>query len=537
MKISLNSKTFLKIFKTGAFWYWLNAFLVFIYWRVTEVLKLVDAPDSGTYSSFGEIYTMLSSARTLGYPLFIQAVSVISPDLSILPTVQFFIYAIAAFVFFVSLRIYGFSQLQALIITCPLFYLQFPQTYIPYLLTESLAVSFAMLTIAFLILVVSKPKNILLWLGLSVTLFYTYQIRPAFLFLIPLIPLLGLALFVIKYNYLNWHQRYSKILLQLLATSIIPLLLFSTFRFFIVGQFGLVSFGGFNIMGIASQMLTEDLLPSLSLENQKIANLIIEKRDNDRKILSEPEKHSEHPLLVHNVPIECTKPLPMHYPNWVNCYNYHIWLLSTPIVADLENYGNIIAVNEAFKSISQEIIVHRPRLYLQWLKEAFNQGIIGTATIDKLVFWSSNIFLGILSINIFLLIFNQLTKNKPYVLKYSLLSVAVLSGIILLKRFLPLILGFLLNFGVVASFSGVTIINLGVFYKYLWQKENINSLIVNTSVFAIVAFSYFLSGLILVILVEPPIPRYLGAKSIFLASSLFLFSYTATVYTIKQVRR
>ncbi len=61
----------------------------------------------------------------------------------------------------------------------------------------------AILTIAFIFMFVKQTYNYFLLTALSLSLFLTYQTRPSFLFLIPLVPLLT---FVLVF-FFNYHHR------------------------------------------------------------------------------------------------------------------------------------------------------------------------------------------------------------------------------------------------------------------------------------------------------------------------------------------
>ncbi|MFC1833318.1 hypothetical protein ACFL2Q_01120 [Thermodesulfobacteriota bacterium] len=69
-------------------------------------------PDSSTYTQFDtqSVTAALSQVRTVGYPLFLKAIQTVSPDLSILPFVQFGFYVVAVLFFYCALRTYGFSK-------------------------------------------------------------------------------------------------------------------------------------------------------------------------------------------------------------------------------------------------------------------------------------------------------------------------------------------------------------------------------------------------------------------------------------------
>jgi hypothetical protein len=188
---------------------------------------------------------IVSQERSFFYPLFLNLVKVISPDFHLLPAAQFIVYALAGFIFFRGLRIANFSQIQALVTALPLLHTQILWRYVHVQVAEILSVSMAILTIAFMFMFVKQTYNNFLLIALSLSLFLTYQTRPSFLFLIPLVPLLTIILLF----FFNYHQRvrnnfYRNIVVKILIACFIPYLLFNILRTSLVNTSGVVSFSG-----------------------------------------------------------------------------------------------------------------------------------------------------------------------------------------------------------------------------------------------------------------------------------------------------
>ena len=79
----------------------------------------------------------------------------------------------------------------------------------------------AIITISLLLVVSATPRRLGPWIGLTVCMALTYHIRPAYLFLIPLAPLLGLLFRVIHVRWRHepflW-RRYSAAMLAVAAS-------------------------------------------------------------------------------------------------------------------------------------------------------------------------------------------------------------------------------------------------------------------------------------------------------------------------------
>ena len=84
-----------------------------------------------------------------------------------------------------------------------------------------------------------------------------YHIRPSYLFLVPLVPGLGLVLSRIGDPACSWARR-GIFRRRLRRPCCVPLLGYCAARYFITGHFGLVSFAGYNLAGLASPVGSYD---------------------------------------------------------------------------------------------------------------------------------------------------------------------------------------------------------------------------------------------------------------------------------------
>ncbi|MGL5138837.1 MAG: hypothetical protein ACRC7G_13835, partial [Beijerinckiaceae bacterium] len=106
--------------------------------------------------------------------------------------------------------------------------------------------------------------------GVALAVGESYTLRPIALPAILLLPLLyGLLQHRIEPR---WRPARIGALVLLLA---IPVLGQSVYRWQKVGDFGLVSFSGFGISGMAAQILTPEILPRLDTEHQPAATIIL----------------------------------------------------------------------------------------------------------------------------------------------------------------------------------------------------------------------------------------------------------------------
>lgn len=537
-----------QLLRSASLWYWAHALILFASLRLLGFLNLAGASDSITYILNGDLNYALSNIRTIGYPVFLYLVSKVSPDFERLPDFQFICYSISIFIFLVGLRSFGVSKIKSLIITLPIFYLNFAEIYIPLQLTESLAVSFAILTLGILLILVSKPRQPILWLLLGLGIFCTYQVRPAFLFLIPLIPVLGLSLLLLKRTS-GARPKPSRFLIYLIATALVPLLAFSTLRLALVGHFGLVSFGGFNLIGITSQMLNEEMVEQLPEQDRALAQSIIEEREEHRAILkSRDPSFSDHALVINNVPVECTTPLPMDYKNWIVCYNYNIHLLSLPLAVDRRGYdGDVIAINRDLESLSRHIIAANPQLYFTWLSNAFADSFFWLPRIDGLVRYSSKVLAATITLNLALEVLIRMTSGFRLKRKIILFAGVVAFSAILIAAPISIpVLTAAFDFVFESSFlialvylliTSVTSIAWSIKKVKLVKPEALTASDLSENLYLVlITVGYFLAGILLVIAVEPPIPRYLMAVYTFFPGLFLVESYSILSRRFAQLR-
>jgi hypothetical protein len=107
--------------------------------------------------------------------------------------------------------------------------------------------------------------------------FFAYQIRPAYLFLVVAIPLLAAVL-----GREGERERSGasprRLVATALAVCLLPLLAFSVLRWSLVGRLGLVSFEGFNLAGIALSLLSPAVVAELPAEHRPLAQAILAER-------------------------------------------------------------------------------------------------------------------------------------------------------------------------------------------------------------------------------------------------------------------
>lgn len=336
----------MRLFKNPRFWLFAEMLAVVALAVVAGVLQAPrESVDSASYleASRQGLLGMLHSHRTIGYPLILKAVAVVSPTHQMLPLLHLLAHFAAVFLFNHALRRYGFSAWQAFAASSGLLLMVVNDGAIMGLLTDSLGRTAAIVAVSFLLWVAAAPRRIGPWLGLILSVAAAYQIRPVYLYLIPLTLCLGLAL---RRLHAAWQEeatawfRYGG---GLLAAAALPYLGFCLLRLFLIGHFGLVSFGGYNMVGIAADMLDPKLAMRLPTRWQPLA----------QEILAGQEAcQLKRPLVGNRISIG----------QWTQNYNVNVWEIACPAAVRL--YGNDpVTINRELTSFSQEVIRAKTNVY------------------------------------------------------------------------------------------------------------------------------------------------------------------------------
>jgi hypothetical protein len=335
------------------FWLAVQALLLLALLQATGRLEPRLEPDSAGYRemSVDSLRSVLSSIRTAGYPIYLRAVrAVTGSDLSA-PWLHHATWVATVIAFCVALQVAGFSAGASGAAASVLLYARTLFDYVSAITPDVAALSCAVLTMALLLVAVRRSGSVPAWLGLAAAGFMTYQMRPAYLFLVPLIPVLGVLLAAFVFRAPLRSRRLACLAAGLVAAAAIPFLLFCSLRWAVVGHFGLVSFGGYNLIGISGQFLDEELVDELSPKSRPLAQAIVERRRGAGWWSA-----------------------PRDYAAMEAMYNPLIWEAAVPAAEEL--YGeDAVAVNRAVSGLAWEIIRRRPARYARWLVRAGREGI------------------------------------------------------------------------------------------------------------------------------------------------------------------
>ena len=306
--------------------------------------------DTAGYSDFpvDRFENALNSQRTFVYPLILKAFQGMFGSFALLPLFQYAVSALASGTFMATLIRCGWQPGLALGATLPIMTSLLVLDYTHLITPDLVAQSFAILAVSSWLSIVHKGSGLLQWVLLGTWIFLAYQTKPAYLFLLVFVPLGG----AIARWWLFAEQRDSLVLgVKFAIASFVPFLSWCTFRWVLVGHFGLVAFGGYNIVGIAGQLLQREWVDELSADVQPLAKEILERREQRKDWSSK-----------------------ISYSTYESQYNPMVWEIAVPAASKL--YGNDSrAMNLELSRFSREVIATRPVSYLIWLGLAANNAV------------------------------------------------------------------------------------------------------------------------------------------------------------------
>lgn len=342
------------------------------------------AADTSSYERFPfhSLEAALSHARTGGYPAFLYAVGKLAPEYQAVPIGQWIVHVVAVIGFHAGVGAVLRCRWTRLAAASSLLYSNVVWRYVAELTADSLASSSSILTIGLLLRAVGddfRPEGASrvegaegsphrftdrwgrgLLVGLGV--FVTYQIRPAYLFLVPLVPILGWLLVPLlrcRNPLPDARPGFAsrRAALALSAVCVLPLLAFCSLRWSTVGQFSLVSFSGNNFVGVVGVFLTPELVPELPADLRPLAQAAIQRRQHVRK--SDPDYSDEFTL---------------DYMEIERRFDTNTWKVF--VEAARQAHGDDQKkINSELRRLATSIVRARPWYYLLWLGKAAWRGV------------------------------------------------------------------------------------------------------------------------------------------------------------------
>ena len=298
--------------------------------------------DTSSYRdySFESVSDALNDKRTFVYPSVLRFFLVADGSERLVPWFQYSLSAVAVGVFLASLLRCEWNPWLAFAAASPILASQMVLEYTGVLTPDLLAQSFAVVTVALWLIAVHSGRSLVALAGMSVFLFLAYQTKPSYLFLLAFIPIGGL---IARWWLHPTDKDAWKLAIRLSFASFVPFLAWCSLRWFVVGHFGLVSFGGYNIIGVAGQLLQRDWTASLTSEVQPLATEILNRREQLKDWPIEP-----------------------NYENYEANFNKMVWEIAVPIASE-KHQADSRVMNRQMADLSMQILMGHPKSYAIWL--------------------------------------------------------------------------------------------------------------------------------------------------------------------------
>lgn len=302
-------------------------------------------PDFDSYRNYDwSTWTaVLSNVRTFGYPLFVTCVCAVSDHPRAIPLAHWLTLVFAAFLLQAGLTAAGMRRGVALACAATLLLDRAMLRFGNHVIADSVAGSLAVAATGSFLATLAPRFSRWGWCALTLLTFLSYQCRPAYLCLIPLWPLLGggLAALLLDRD-ATWKALVRRISSYALATGA-PFVLFCTLRWAIVGHWGLVSFGGYNLIGIVGQFLDPATAAALPADLQPLAQRMLQRASQI--------EHYERPTNFHELEQR---------------YNPTVWQIAVP--AAIEIHGDDpVKVNTDLSRLGRELLLRHPGQYARSL--------------------------------------------------------------------------------------------------------------------------------------------------------------------------
>ncbi|MBI4869184.1 MAG: hypothetical protein HY816_19765 [Candidatus Wallbacteria bacterium] len=364
-----------RMWASPGFWLLLQATLFLALHGFLQGLSPRMTEDSPSYLELarGELFSReaLAQKRTLGYPLFLRLLDATGAGIAAVPVAQATLYLASIAALHAALSGVGVHPGAAAAAVSTLFWAD--ATFSPHcahVMTDCLAETLAILSIALLLWTAGKRSSKARWIALGLSTFACYQIRPAYQFMLGFVPLAGLGFLAILAEPDELRTRWKRHLATLVVLAVAPWFLFCAARWALVGHFGVVSFGGSNIIGIAAQFLEPQMIERLPHGQQD------EAREIHHKLLSKPG---------YRVPISGSYDVDVDLLD--EGYNIAVWEVAYPTVRSRRVTHR--ATDEALLELSWSILRQCPARYLVWMvkgvRRAFAKGLSGQFAVALLL--------------------------------------------------------------------------------------------------------------------------------------------------------
>lgn len=238
-------------------------------------------PDSQGYIKISRmpLDEALGSVRTLGFPLLLKGIHLISPNYALLPWMHLSLLFVGVLCYDFCMRRAGLGIWQSFVLSSLFFYGCIQQIWlISSVLSDFSSLMFSGMAIGSIFWIIAERKSWLAWLMMVGCTTLAYHIRPTFVCLIGLIPIFGvlIAYYHAKFHTARWH--WVRVCIVSFGINSLLLLSFCAWRWHMVRDFHICSFGGIPKTGFAVEALDEALLTELPPQYAAYAHRVLQNR-------------------------------------------------------------------------------------------------------------------------------------------------------------------------------------------------------------------------------------------------------------------
>lgn len=230
-------------------------------------------PDTASYFDLGDFPDFLARTRTPLYGWLMRYATVGDRQYALVPVVQILTYLAAVWLLVAELKTFGLSGVAVLTAAAALLFANALFFAASLVHAEFLATACGLLGFAGVVrLAGPQPRRwayVLILAGAG----SAYVLRPSLLPLVIVLPLTFIFLRAIRGERAPLARAGA-----ILGVTAIPLLAVSLLRSIVVGDPGLVSFGGFAMSGLAGLMLSDDVVARLPDDLRSLATQILAAR-------------------------------------------------------------------------------------------------------------------------------------------------------------------------------------------------------------------------------------------------------------------
>ena len=230
-------------------------------------------PDTTGYLRITGFPDMLAQPRPPLYGWLVAALDLFGSSHVAVPPFQIATYLAAVWFLVARLRRYGVSPAAALSVAAALMFANAALIDANWVHPELLSITCALLAVGATVELAAGNASRWTWFIVCAGTGCAYGLRPSFLLLVGALPALYAVLRALRRDDLRLGRAAA-----IAALSVAPFLGIATLRAATVGDFNIVSFGGYAMSGVATLILDDDTLPRLPEDLRPFAAQVLAAR-------------------------------------------------------------------------------------------------------------------------------------------------------------------------------------------------------------------------------------------------------------------